>query len=192
VDDVRIPDKISPEIGWRVWLVVAHGGHDLRLHSAVQAKVAWEPRAELRAECRRLPTPGGFSGAPSTHDAPSEACGTGGGHGCGIYAARTREACLQFLKGAYSPARVAGDSVVHRVLGRVALWGKVLEAERGWRAELAYPADIWVPRLRYASSRAKVSELQAPGLPVESIAAGLAVYGVPVFLNEEDERPLAA
>jgi hypothetical protein len=192
VDGVRIPDKIAPEIGWRVWLIVARGGCDLRLHSAVQAKVAWEPRAELRAECRRLPTPEVFNGAPCTHDAPSEVCGTGGGHGCGIYAAKTRAACLHFLKGAYSPARVAGDSVVHRVLGRVALWGKVLEAERGWRAELAYPVDIWVPRLRYVSSGANVGELQAPGLPVESIAAGLAVYGVPVFLAEQDEQPPAA
>ena len=32
--------------------------------------------------------------------------------------------------------------VIGRLLGQVALWGKVVECERGWRAERAYPVGL--------------------------------------------------
>lgn len=196
MSELVVPDKISPEIGWRVWLVVSSGQGRLRLHSAVQAKVKWPVRQELRAECRRLPGPEAIGGnrAPvvASHAAPEESCGAGGGHGCGIYGTKNPSGCTDFLKGSYSPGQVSGGLVLHRVFGKVALWGKVIEAERGWRAELAYPVEICVPRHRYVASGANVGGMQDPGLPVEVIVAGLAEYGVPVRLLEPDAEALAA
>ena len=49
---------------------------------------------------------------------------------------RKPEAALVYLTGRDEPG------VVGRVLGRVALWGLVVEGEHGWRAELAYPAAL--------------------------------------------------
>jgi hypothetical protein len=51
----------------------------------------------------------------------------------------------------------------------VALWGEVVEGERGWRASHAYPTRIYVP-LRAGSDHQEVND----------IALDLAVYGVPV------------
>ena len=191
-----VPDKIAPETGWRVWLVVAHGPDALALHSAVQAKVEWPARHELRAECRRLAAAEGsahaLAGEALAHDAPDELCGLGGGHGCGIYAAKTLEACADYLKGFYSPTQVRGASVVHRVVGKVALWGKVIEAEHGWRAELAYPREIWIPPSLHVASGLEIGTTRPPALPAEEIALLLSRYGVPVLLLEDDEALLAA
>ena len=195
MSEIVVPDKISPEIGWRVWLVVARAD-GLRLHSAVQARVEWPVRRELRAECRRLPTPEALgritAGVATPHSAPDESCGAGGGHGCGIYGTKDPSGCTEFLKGSYSPGQVLGGSVVHRVFGTVALWGKVIEAEKGWRAEFAYPVELWVPQHRYVASGSNVEGVQAPGLPVEGIASGLSDYRVPVHILTADNEALAA
>jgi hypothetical protein len=58
-----------------------------------------------------------------------------------------------------------------RVFGRVALWGKVVECERGWRATRAYPSRIYVPADTRLGSADEVE-----------IAAQLTEYGVPVEL----------
>ena len=42
------------------------------------------------------------------------------------------------------PSLLAG-LVAPRVLGRVSLWGDVVECAWGWRASFAYPAQIYVP-----------------------------------------------
>lgn len=189
-DELLVPDKIAPELGWRVWLVVEHEGDRLALHSAVQALVEWPVRKELVAECRRRPVT--LLTISTPHDAPDEQCGTDGGHGCGIYGSATLEGCSGYLNGSYSPERVRGRRVVHRVYGRVSLWGKVLEADRGWRAQRAYPHDLWVPQLLRIATGFEIGRHRPPHLPVETIAAGLAAYGVPVYLAAESDELLAA
>src|SRR5262249_61225355 len=60
-------------------------------------------------------------------------------------------------------------------LGRVALWGTVIECQRGFRASYAYPVRIYVP-----------ADAGDPWhITWEEVAFGLARYGVPV-------EPLAA
>ena len=73
---------------------------------------------------------------------------------CGIHAGRSLAAWQHYLK--------VGDD---RVFGRALLLGERVEGSAGWRAAAAYPLALYVP-----------AELDA----AESIAEGLAVYGVPV------------
>lgn len=78
----------------------------------------WEPGRPLAARCEH------------GHSAPDARCG------CGIYAARDPAEARRYLVGRDEPG------VVGRVLGRVLLWGLVVEGEHGWRGELAYPAQL--------------------------------------------------
>jgi hypothetical protein len=109
------------------------------------------------------------------HAAPDEGCR------CGIYAAAT---AMQAAASVTVPVRPRGH-IVHHVIGRVSLWGTVVECERGWRAECAYPASLAVPvplprppkrhflRRRRQRSRSR---------PAAEIAPALRAYGVPVEL----------
>jgi hypothetical protein len=68
-------------------------------------------------------------------------------------------------------AEPLGWPVLHRVIGRVSLWGSIVECEDGWRASHAYPERLYVP-LRSESdngrdARAIAHELTAYGVPVE-------------------------
>jgi len=63
--------------------------------------------------------------------------------------------------------------LVHHVIGRVALWGDVVEGRRGWRAARAYPNELWLPPL-------DVDREEVPGS--EAVAIDLADYGVPVHI----------
>jgi hypothetical protein len=109
--------------------------------------VAWQPRLAFRAECV----------AGEKHAAPAAGCA------CGIYAAHTPTAASRYLLGRDDP------TVVHRVVGLVALWGSVFEGIHGWRGALAYPARIWIPA--------------SPLTP--TLAENLSIYGVPVDLLDE-------
>jgi hypothetical protein len=73
---------------------------------------------------------------------------------CGIHAGKSLAAWQHYLK-------VGGD----RVFGRALLLGDRVEGSAGWRAAGAYPLELYVP---------------ATLEDAEEIAAGLAVYGVPV------------
>lgn len=62
------------------------------------------------------------------------ACCVEGAHG--IHAARDPAAIWTYLRGR------DGADIVARVLGLVALTGRVIEHENGWRAERAYPLSF--------------------------------------------------
>ena len=110
------PDYAEALIGWRVWCVVETRA-GLRLASVIHEH-AWPVAHETVARC------------DNGHEAPDPACA------CGIHAAREPAAVLSYLHGRDEPRTVA------RVLGRVQLWGRVVEHEGGWRAERAYPLDF--------------------------------------------------
>jgi hypothetical protein len=87
-------------------------------------------------------------------------------HLCGPVATdrrRLRDAVAKSALGRSEP-RIAGW-----VIGQVWLWGKVIEAERGWRAALAYPNRLFLP----------VGGIR-PGVPPEEIIRDLTTYGVPI------------
>lgn len=114
-----------------------------RLRSVTQGHVEWRPGQILVARC-----------TGTGHRAPDEGCE------CGIYGARDLEHLRQHGL-CLAPAAL--------VVGRVALWGRVLEEVSGWRGELARPLELAV-----------VPELVAGAEAAEAMTAALEAYGVPV------------
>jgi len=156
-----VPDYLEPVHGWRLWSVVDAGGRS-RLQSLVCPSIWW-PRHELVATCEASPRDSlrPWRRRMPGHAAPESRCT------CGVHAMER----VRHL-GTYVPP-AASRLVVQRAVGRVALWGEVIEGSRGWRAACAYPAEIWIPHADLR--RQPVSEL-------EDIALDLADYGVPVHI----------
>jgi hypothetical protein len=154
------PDFIEPVVGWRAWLVSEVEGRPL-LDGVVFHRI-WRPGTPLVAEClhfrARLLRP--WRRREPDHGAPGLVCK------CGIYAAAEAGEALRYARPGWLPEPVRRP-VLHRVIGRVALWGKVVECDQGWRASHAYPERLLVP---------------ARDDSAERIADALAAYGVPVEL----------
>jgi hypothetical protein len=163
---VAVPDFFEPAVGWRTWLVVEDAGC-LLLRSVV-FKISWPPGQELAADCEHPPRR--LLSRPwrrkRAHEAPSVNCE------CGIYATKNVERAARYLDG-YDHLL---ERVRHRVLGRVRLWGSVVETEFGWRASHAYPAYIYVPTNRANGRRVNADdvalELASYGVPVEIVRGG--------------------
>lgn len=127
-----VPDFIEPFEGWRVWRVGMWQGR-IVLKSLFSGTV-WEPAVPLIACCTgvqrvrwrpwRLQSTG--------HAAPALGCR------CGIYGVRTVAAARPYIDCTPFPYR---DD---RVIGRVALWGDVVEGDLGWRASHAYPVELFL------------------------------------------------
>ena len=130
--DARAPDAIEPVVGWRAW--IAQPSHADRpcdswaLHSVAYA-MGWLAGEPLRAQCR-LPR-------GACRDIPGPRC-----H-CGIYAVHDAVAAYNYIR---NPRRVISGtfSGVPIVLGEVALWGRVVVGQLGWRGEFGYPRRLFV------------------------------------------------
>jgi hypothetical protein len=168
---VKAPDYVEPIIGWRAWLVVAEG-EEVRLSSVVY-RIAWPPRSELEAECRRkiFSFPRIWRRKPTCHRAPEGRCR------CGIYGAREADLAVSYVANPLWQDQPLRRPPVHRAIGRVALWGTVVECKDGWRASRAYPQHIYLP--------ARGQRDDAPAKPRE-LATALSSYGVPVELIDCD------
>jgi hypothetical protein len=151
VTGTEIRPAADPVTGWRYWQL--RPGTTV-LRSVTHKGFAWTPGRPLRATCR-----GGG------HPAPAEGCS------CGIYGsadlASLREHGVCLVPGAL-------------VVGRVALWGKVVADEHGYRGEYAYPATLLVVGETVpAGSRPGVLEgLAAYGVTVGDTGAEEAVGGI--------------
>jgi len=103
----------EPVIAWRSWALTGwRDGSHLMLRPVARRAAAWRPGEVAEASCRTIPF----------HDAPNTDCR------CGLHASPT----LDVLRHTKCPA----------VLGRVALWGRVIEHERGFRARFGYPQRL--------------------------------------------------
>jgi hypothetical protein len=154
------PDLAEPIEAWRVWRVV-QSGERLLLASVVQETI-WQPREALRATClRRTVRAISRVRRRPAHEPPEEGCS------CGVYAAG-----LEFVR-QYLIDPLPSYWRHPRVVGRAALWGSVVECERGYRATLAYPAHIYLPtraRLPSGPSWGEIADnLMAYGVPVEAL-----------------------
>lgn len=162
---LRAPDGIEPRIGWRVWNAVEDDGA-LRLGSLVYETI-WPPALRFEARCRRplalLPW-----ARPPLHEPPNVDCC------CGIYAVARADVAVHYLT-----ARAEhGSRSSPRVLGRVSLWGRIVECDGGWRAAFGYPEHLYVP---HRSRLAGLLPARPSGL---AIARELEAYGVPVEVVE--------
>jgi hypothetical protein len=158
------PDYAEPIVGWRGWFVVA-SGERFRLCSPLYRTV-WLPRRATVARCGRhgdwwKPAP------PPLHAAPQADCE------CGLYASSSVKAAASFVRGRDSPREAIGA-----IIGRVFLWGRVVECEHGWRAARAYPAQLYLPLGRHG----RLSFLASRVPHAEELALALRAYGVPVEL----------
>jgi hypothetical protein len=160
---IEAPDYCEPVVGWRLWAVVSDGG-SARLVSPMCPSM-WRPECEVVAVCDLHPRERlrPWRRRPTVHTAPGDHCT------CGLHAMVRPGYLATYMPPSFS------RRVVHRVVGRVALWGRVFEGTRGWRASHAYPAELWVPRVELDG------ELVADA---GSAAIGLADYGVPVHVCE--------
>ena len=150
----EVPDYAEPFEAWRVWKVVRRD-REYSLGSVIQ-RTLWPAREAFTAECLRAPRLFARLRRRRAHRVPESDCA------CGIYAAP-----LERLADYLADAPFRG---VARVLGRVALWGTVVECERGFRASHAYPLRIYVP-----------SDAGEPWhVDWEEVAIGLCRYGVPI------------
>ena len=160
------PDYCEPVVGWRVWSLSEDDGR-ARLGSHVSPTV-WQPGRELNATCdvkrRELRRP--WRVHPTGHAAPAPRCT------CGVHAMVDVRYLTTYLTPAARPYAWLRP-LVHHVIGRVALWGDVVEGRRGWRAARAYPNELWLPPL-------DVDREEVPGS--EAVAIDLADYGVPVHI----------
>jgi hypothetical protein len=154
------PDYFEPVIGWRSWAVVRSGA-DFRLRSIAFTDV-WPVHEAFVARCYEAVTRVYLRlwRRPQRHTPVTLDCS------CGIHAANDFASAAAYL---HLYDDMPQRSVCHRALGRVALWGTVVEGDLGWRSSRAYPQEILVPASG-ASRR----------VGLERIIEGLSAYGVPV------------
>ena len=119
---MMIPDYISPVVGYRVWQWDATGLRSLNGEK-------WFAHQPLSAVCR-ADVCGSIAGLSKATHNPAALLSLG--CSCGVYAARTMEHLRQC---GYRKLGVHGE---------VYLWGTVVEHERGWRAQFAYPKTLFL------------------------------------------------
>lgn len=127
----------EPLIGWRCWKVASYltldGERGPVLISWSRIAQPWLPGRATEAQCKRTTTGALYYAA--LHAAPQSSCS------CGLWAFRSRDDldAEDLLN--------SRDSIV---FGRVALWGRVLEFARGYRAQFAYPLGLMAYDDQYA------------------------------------------
>lgn len=136
---------VEEVIGWRGWKITYAADGTPRLNSPLFPLV-WEPGEWMVATCRKNRTDDVNDPYYHGPDAPDRAnwspvkeCGGTGQHGCGFYAARTRDHLVGHLGYAHYTENDPS------VMGEVQMQGKVFRATNGWRAQQVRPVRLYVP-----------------------------------------------
>jgi hypothetical protein len=119
---VNIPDYISPVVGYSVWQWDTAGLRSLNGEP-------WLPGRPLAAGCMaaaRGTIVGRAEAVHYAHEPPHSDCT------CGIYATKSIE---HLRKTRYTQSGIHGE---------VFLWGTVVEHRLGWRAQYAYPKNLFL------------------------------------------------
>ena len=151
MSDERAPDAIDPIRAWRVWLPSVEVDGTVMLCSLTEAGggARWAAGDPLRASC---PT--------GEHEAPRGECT------CGLYAHKS-----------WASASLQARGVSGAVVGEVQLWGRVIEHERGYRAQFARPCALWLPVV-FAAQSPRIEDV----VDALSRRSALNHYRVPVGL----------
>ena len=131
----------DPLVGWRTWRSVRDREGVWRLRSLYHAAL-WPEQEPLEAQCmspypntlpaHECPSPPGLVAAH-----PVWAGFWNGGHECGVFASKTREAASVYR--CFTPDEAG-------LVGAVNLWGRVAVHVNGYRAQYAYPVLLIVTR----------------------------------------------
>ena len=115
-----MPERVDPITAWRAWKVFndSNNGGGWKL-KAIGSTGTWEPRQAMTAVCNKN---------KESHPAPGYGCE------CGIWSFTTLEELTPALSG-------YGDI---KVIGKVSIWGRVVECEKGFRSSHAYPTELWL------------------------------------------------
>lgn len=116
-----VPDYCEPLMGWRIWRV-RHG----LLYPWLDA-TPWPFRRPLEAVHHQILWASGGVRVCRQPPCPPTLL-----PGCGIYAYKDPDSLLS----------TSWTDDLKLVAGQVALWGRVHEHERGWRAQFAYPVRL--------------------------------------------------
>ena len=175
----RVSDYAGTLEGWRLWIAARHeikyfdGGRDARkklrgpyLLRSVTAEDMWRPKQPMVADCNiSLGYRFDLTHGDEDHACPDSDCK------CGIYAVGSLNKLMEMYDGV-SRAYFRFDMERHiAVVGKVKLWGKVIPAQWGWRAQYGYPSDLYIVdtfmgRIRNRSARVK-EDLKQYGVPIE-------------------------
>lgn len=166
------PDLVDPIVGWRCW-EVGYDGHLIALNAGGgHTSSVWEPRNAKRAVCNRHSNGLYFGEAPK----PTHTHGPYDGCSCGFYAAKL------LAKAQWPSANYA--------YGRVAMWGKVIEHEGGYRAEYAYPVEVILVAKsgRKSNGSGGIFEIASwSDEMAENIRLRMGtMYGIPVSIGSDD------
>ena len=111
--DLETMVSTEPVLAWRAWsLTGRRDGTELLLRPVAGRSRPWKPMERAEAACKHA----------RLHGAPNVDCS------CGLHG--THE--VEVLRRTRCPA----------VLGRVALWGRVIEHDLGFRAQYGYPQRV--------------------------------------------------
>ncbi|HVI78379.1 MAG TPA: hypothetical protein VM715_09465 [Candidatus Acidoferrum sp.] len=135
---MRVPDAIDPAVGYRVWLV-----EEDRLFSFAHDYIMWQPYMPFEAVCSK------------DHEVPDKNCS------CGLYAAATFNRLFE-MGYTKSYGMFAAPEGRITVAGQVKLWGAIIPASTGWRAQFAYPQKLLVPYSRWKIARKVAAEYGVP------------------------------
>lgn len=135
------PLTTEPVVAWRSWRVLPFtrldGSKTVRLCAVgtLGTPKVWEPRQVTTASCSRY---------TSEHEAPWRSCE------CGVWALKSPETTRQRM---VSLMLIQDGEPLSWAMGKVSLWGRVIEHEDGWRAQFAYPFSLTVESLDESVAR---------------------------------------
>ncbi len=149
---LEVSDYAGMLQGWRLWIAQRHkiryidpstgtkrkrrGPYLLR---SVVSDDLWRPKRPMIADCNQ--TPGYLFDLTHKDDddiCPDSECK------CGIYAVESLEKLMGIYDGT-TKLFFRFDMEIHTaVVGKVDMWGKVIPGEWGWRAQYAYPSELYV------------------------------------------------
>jgi hypothetical protein len=157
---MKVPDSFTPMTGYRTWALGLG-----RLWSAGgPEKVAWPASEPLQAACLKHGFPSFFNARLPEHLAPAPNCT------CGIHAAYA-----PWDMGLAQPQRPWS-----LISGRVEGWGRVAVGEKGFRAELARPLELFFESWWDESMwRAASSVARTYGVPLVSWETSLLEGALP-------------
>ncbi len=137
-DNIQLPVETGtvPIIGWRCWFVMPDEG---LLRPIYMRGMPWKPRQTLEAICPE-----------KMHAVPADNCR------CGVWVVC---APLMLREPEWVTAPPPGIQPIPGVLvvGQVAIWGDIIEHERGWRGQFAYPTHLYL----FADDELLASRLRA-------------------------------